>query len=229
MARRSPDQALVERLERVREMLGAIGPEVIGHRLRRLRNLQGLSIREVASKAQISKNSLLRLEQGGGTQPVTVLKVCSSLGLHIERLADESPVGLQVAAVHRKADDRWFDISDMGSERLLGHNRPLKPSERRRAVAKGAHTPVNLLQARLLGGRAFPSVLEIYQETPARSHVGEELAYVLKGRAVITVGTTKYTLAEGECLSFWSAEPHSYAPASNDQVPVQILSVRIEG
>jgi len=93
---------------------------------------------------------------------------------------------------HQKGDDRWFDVADMGSAPLLGvADRALTAAERKRAVAKGAQAPVNLLNSRLPGGKVLPSILEVYQESPVRSHVGEELAYVLSGTAIITVGEKK--------------------------------------
>lgn len=225
----SADAHLIQRLNRIRALLDSVGPEVLGHRIRRLRDRQGLSIREVADRAQVSKNSIVRLEQGGGTQPITLLRVCSVLGLHVERLAEPTGEDMRLAATHRAADDRWFDAGDMGSAPLLEADRPLTAAERKGAVRGGVKTPVNMLQCRLPGGCFLPSVLEVFEETAPRSHVGEELAYVLEGQAVITVGGEAHVLSQGEAITFWSAEPHTYAPADSDEVPVRILSVRIDG
>ncbi len=71
--------------------------------------------------------------------------------------------------------------------------------------------------------------MEIHQATDARSHVGEEFAYVLRGNATISVGGRDYILDEGESIVFWSAEPHTYAPTDPSAGPVRILSVRIDG
>lgn len=223
------DVALIERIERIAALLKRIGPELLGNRVRRLRDQQGLSIREVAAQASISKNSIVRLEQGRGTQPITVLKVCSVLGIHIERLAAPTSEDLLMAVTHRNKDDQWFDAADMASKPLLNANRPPTPSERKRAVAQGALAPINLLKCRLPEGRILPSVLEVYQESPIRTHVGEEFAYVLSGTAIITVGSKKHRLKAGESIAFWSAEPHRYAPADPKNVPVRILSVRVDG
>lgn len=223
------DEALLARLARVRTLLDEVGAEAIGDRVRRLRDLQSLSIRAVAERAGISKNSIVRLEQGGGSQPITLIKVCAVLGVHVDRLAEAGLQGMVNAVAHRRADDRWFDAGDMGSPALLGLDRALRPSERRRAVERGARTPVNLLRARLPDGRVLPSVLELYQETEPRSHVGEEFVYVLSGRARITIGDEAFVLAEGESVTFHSAEPHRYGPADPRRVPVRVLSVRIDG
>ena len=222
------DKKLLDRLGRVSRLLEEAGARTIGNRVRRLRDAQGVSIREVAEKAEISKNSIVRLEQGRGTQPITILKVCSTLGVHVERLAEPASEDV-VAATHRAKDDRWFDLADMGSQPLLDAKKPLTKQQRKKAVAAGATLPVNLLKSRLPGGKFLPSVLEVYGSSPVRSHVGEEFAYVLEGEAVITVGKKKHRLKQGESITFWSAEPHSYAPADPEKGPVRILSLRVDG
>ena len=222
------DDELIGRLERVASMLESVGAEVIGHRVRRLRDLQGLSIRELAEKASISKNSIVRLEQGRGTQAVTILKICAVLGVHTQRLAEPTNEDI-ISITHQKKDDRWFDGANMGSQPLLNSNRPLTANQRKKAVAEGAQVPVNLLQCRLPGGKILPSVLELHGPSPIRSHVGEEFVYVLSGTVIITVSDKKHRLKEGESMTFWSAEPHSYAPANAKNGPAMILSVRVDG
>ncbi len=228
MSEINDDKNLLDRLERVSRLLHKAGAKVIGHRVRRLRDAQGVSIREVAEKAEISKNSIVRLEQGRGTQPITILKVCSTLGVHVERLAEPSSDDV-VAVAHKNKDDHWFDMADMGSRPLLNAKKPITPRQRKQAVNAGASVPINLLKSRLPGGKFLPSVLEVYQTSPLRSHVGEEFAYILDGEGVITVGKKKYRLKKGESITFWSAEPHSYAPADPKKVPVRILSLRVDG
>jgi len=226
--RTDTDKKLLNRLDRISSLLDTVGSTVVGHRVRRLRDAQGFSIREVAERADISKNSLVRLEQGRGTQAVTVLKVCNVLGIHIERLAEPTAEDV-VAIAHKSRDDQWFDMADMGSRPLLDSKKPLTARQRKQAVADGASVPINLLRSRLPGGKFLPSVLEVYQASPLRSHVGEEFAYVLDGEALITVGKKKFRLAQGESITFWSAEPHRYAPADPKKGPVRILSVRVDG
>ncbi len=224
----STEHSLKERVSRVSGLVQQLGPKVFGHRIRRLRDLQGLSIRSVADKAGISKNSIVRMEQGRGTQAVTVLKVCNVLGIHVERLIDSSNNELKVAMVHRNEDDRWFDSSDIASASLLGiTDRAITSEERKQAVRQGSISPVNLLQCRLQGGNILPCVLELHQKSSERSHVGEEFVYVLQGSAIISIAGQDHRLEEGESIAFWSAEPHSYAPADPQKTPVKILSVRV--
>ena len=222
------DQELIGRLDRVSAILNQIGAEVLGNRVRRLRDLQGLSIREVAEKASISKNSIVRLEQGRGTQPITIIKICAVLGVHIQRLAEPADEDV-ISVTHVKKDDQWFDGANMSSQPLLNSKRPLTAKQRQQAVSQGAQLPVNLLKCRLPGGKILPSILELHGPSPVRSHVGEEFVYVISGTVIVTVSDKKHRLKQGESMTFWSAEPHSYAPANSKSSPATILSVRVDG
>lgn len=204
-------------------VLASLPPAVIGGRLRRAREAQRLSVRDAAEAAGLSKTSVVRIEKGEEARPITILKMCAALGLHIERLA--APDRDESVATHRREDDRWYDMVDFGAGPLGGEDRPLSPEERAAYVQKGAHTPLLMLHSRLAQGKALPSVLELYAASEPRSHPGEEFVYVLAGTAKIGVAGVDYVLTEGESMEFWGTEPHTYGPA--DDRPARVLSVRI--
>ena len=215
------------RLERdVSELLKTVPPEVVGNRLRRARTRQGLSIRELAERANVSKNSIVRLESGGMPQAITVVKLCSAMGIHVAAIAKPTPEEGQIVAIHRRDEDRWYDLTDFGAGPLA--DRPLTEAQRRTMVEKGTKVPLLLLKSRLEAGNILPTVIELYQQSERRSHPGEEMVYVLSGRAEISVGSETFTLDEGESATFWSAEEHAYAPAEGAELPVRVLSVRID-
>jgi len=216
-------------LARTKTLLDTLGSAVVGDRLRRARIRMGLSIRSVADDAGLSKTSIVRLEAGAAVRASTVLRVCEAMGLHVNRLADLSDDAGRPFALHRAEDDRWVDMADAGGGHLLGLDRPLSQEERARAVAEGARVPLCLVRSRLAGGRVLPSVLELYGPSTLRSHQGEEFVYVLSGRLRIEIGDQAIELAEGESVTFWSAEPHRYAPADPSDGPTRVLSVRTEG
>ncbi len=218
MDENAKDRALIERQSNVAKLIRSVGPEVLGNRLRRIRNRQGISIRDVAAQAGVSKNSIVRLEQGRGTQAMTVLRICTVLGIHVEKLADGEEMTTGIA--HREEDDAWYDMVDFGAGPLQG--------DRRKAAEHGV-VPLNILKSRLPNGRVLPTIVEVYGPSPTRSHAGEEFAYVLEGEAVITVGQDKFHLKQGESVTFWSAELHTYAPSPGSPLPVRILSVRVDG
>jgi transcriptional regulator with XRE-family HTH domain len=201
-------------------------PAVLGSRIRRARKRMGLSIRDLAESANVSKNSIVRLESGGMPHATTLLKVCGALGIHVASIAKPGPAEQQITAIHRHTDDRWFDLTDFGAGPLEDH--PLTAEERRERVGKGVQVPLMILTSRLESGRLLPTVLELYQASESRSHPGEEFVYVLEGAATITVGDEVFELDAGESATFWSAEEHRYAPAPGSRLPVRVLSVRID-
>lgn len=203
-------------------LVARVGAEVIGDRIRRLRIGMGLSIRDVAARAALSKTSVVRLEQGLACRPATLVQVCEVLGVHLERLEDGETA--ETGAVHRAGDDRWFDMTDVAAGPL-----PL-------TVTRGARTPrvttqvavaVDLLKSRLANGRVLPTILEVHAESVARSHPGEEFVYVLSGRLRLRVGANVFDLKTGESACFWSGEPHQYAPIGRG--PARVLSIRVDG
>lgn len=203
-------------------LVARVGAEVIGDRIRRFRIGMGLSIRDVAARAALSKTSVVRLEQGLACRPATLVQVCEVLGVHLERLEDGETA--ETGAVHRAGDDRWFDMTDVAAGPL-----PL-------TVTRGARTPrvttqvavaVDLLKSRLANGRVIPTILEVHAESVARSHPGEEFVYVLSGRLRLRVGANVFDLKTGESACFWSGEPHQYAPIGRG--PARVLSIRVDG
>lgn len=219
---------IIDQQKAMRELLASASPVVIGARLRRARRSIGLSIRDLAALALVSKNSIVRIEQGGTPNSMTVLKLCEALGIHVASLAKPSKKESETFAVHRAEDDRWYELSDFGSGVLAGLDRPLTEKERRELVRRGARVPLLILKSRLDAGKLLPTVVELYSPSDVRSHAGEEFAFVLKGDAIITVGGRPVKLGEGESVTFWSAEEHIYAPAQGSSLPVRILSVRLD-
>jgi transcriptional regulator with XRE-family HTH domain len=217
----------VEILEQEREaarLLAGIAPEVLGERMRRARLRQGRSIRDLAAAAGLSKTSIVRLEQGGSAYPLTVVKLCAALGLHLASLvADRHDAG--TVAVHRHADDRWYDLTDFGAGPLGTLSAP-----ERAALVKESPTvvPLLILSSRLAEGRLLSTVIEVFSQSEPRSHPGEEFVFVLSGTAKIRVGQQDYELIEGESIVFRSIEPHAYAPADGSKLPVKLLSVRLD-
>jgi transcriptional regulator with XRE-family HTH domain len=209
-------------------VMAGLSPESLGERLRLARMRQGRSIRDLAEAAGLSKSSIVRLEQGGGTYPMTIVKVCAALGLHVARLRDPERAGDDRLAVHRHGDDRWYDLVDFGAGPLGGVDRPLTTEERAELARQGATVPIVVLASRLSDGRLLSNVMEVYGPSPTRAHPGEEFVYVLDGAVTITIGETPVTITKGESLVFRSAEPHTYAPVEGARIPSRLLMVRLD-
>jgi transcriptional regulator with XRE-family HTH domain len=208
-------------LEQVRILLRSVPGATVGARLSRARKRLGLSIRDLATAAGVNKNSVLRLEAGGKPQPTTVQKICVAMGLSVEEVLRAATVEDEIA-VHRAVDDRWYDQRDF-TKGPLGAG-ALSDAER----AKLDVPAICLhLDCQLDGGQILSHVIELYGESPARQHRGEEFIYVLKGAAKIQVGNQAVELHEGEAFCFWSSDVHTYAPAEGADLPVRLLSVTV--
>jgi quercetin dioxygenase-like cupin family protein len=84
-----------------------------------------------------------------------------------------------------------------------------------------------LLSNRLETGSLMPNVIELYGPTETRSHLGEEMVFVLAGKVRVWVGERSFDLSEGEAMTFWSSEPHRYEPAEGSERPARVLSVTV--
>lgn len=203
----------------LKSMIEKAGYAVIGQRIRRIRLRANITIRQLADKAQVSKNTLLSLEQGNPTHLSTIKVICRALKMKPEELAGAEFTQPAVVAVHRNSDDVWFDMNSFvnGDE-----NSPLGPGPHADTV-----TPFCLLNSRFGDGRFNPNVVELTQATPSRSHRGEEFVYVLGGRIRVNVGTQVFDLETGDSMCFWAAETHNYEPLGDD-LPARILSIILD-
>ena len=197
---------------------------IAGARLRRVRLQQGLSIRQISALAGISKTSVVEVEAGRSARRATYLKVATVLGLHLENLLHSGTADGLPYAVHRKADDRWFDLARFDEGPLPA---PAQNDPAARGGIVGA-TPLNILGSRLEQGRIKPTIIEVSAPSERRAHAGEEHVYVLQGCAIVEIGEHRITLEEGESVTFWSAEPHAYLPHPDSALPVRLLSVRVD-
>ncbi len=204
--------------ENVRQLAGA--------RLRRTRIQQSLSVRTVAEKANLSKTTVVAVEAGRAIRVGSYLKVAELLGLHLDVLLREAAPNDSPFAVHRREDDEWFDLSRFG-DGPLPQDAQHDQEERNRLALEGK-SPLNILRSRLDGGRIKPTIIEVSGPSERRIHPGEEHLFVLSGSASISVGGHVVELEEGESITFWSSEPHSYAPKQGSKLPTRLLSVRVD-
>jgi transcriptional regulator with XRE-family HTH domain len=204
----------------------------LGVRIRTHRQRQGLSVRDLAERAGIDKNTVLRIEKGLPTSYNTLVSIGEALNTNIARLTlpDNDP---EVPfAVHTHEMDEWRSYAPPG-----GPNDPAPPGDlddttRKHLAEEGAGAFLSVLKCHLPAGRVRSSLLELYDETHLRSHSGEEFVYCLRGRVRIKVADRAFTLSAGESATFWSAEKHNYAPAEGpipaDGEPALLLSVRVD-
>ena len=207
------EQSILESTVKAQELIARLGYETLGARIRRQRLNQGISVRDLAEKSQVNKNSILRLEKGLGSHPLTLVSVCQALSLHLDGLALADESDAQIASVHRVDQDTWHDLRNVAGGPLG-------------STLGAGQIPIQLLTSRFPNGRVVPTIIIVNQKTPISSHHGEEFVYVLEGSVKITVADKSFQLVAGESINFWSGEQHCYEPFECDET--KILSVRVD-
>lgn len=215
--RRSKKPSLQELVERV-------GLDVIGQRVRRLRGRQNYSIRDLAEVAQVSKNTLLRLEQGQPTHLSTITAICKALKVKPSELLSPEFGHVSVRAIHRNSDFVWLDMNNFKGS---GQDKPLDSASVREGTLGPEVTPFSIIQARLGGGIFNPNIILLTQPTPRRSHRGDEFVWVLQGKLRIVFEDGPIDLDVDEGCMFWAAEMHHYEPLSKD-IPTKVLSIVLD-
>lgn len=204
----------------------------VGRRVRERRLRHGLTTAELAARAGVTRQTIVRLESGRPCKADTFHRIRSALRLFTDFLVREDPP-FDFCVQHNPADAHWTV-----SRQKAGYQRhgiiadPVHeddPNERFRLGKLGFQPFFTcLFGSELPSGIMNQGLMEIYRETWVDSHPGEEFVYCLRGRAKMTVRGEEFLLEEGGALTFNAVEPHLYAPAEPlgpDDPPVVILIV----
>ncbi|MBC8102322.1 MAG: helix-turn-helix domain-containing protein [Cytophagales bacterium] len=194
-------------------------PKTLGARIQRYRLKQDLSVRDLAERSGVNKNTILRLEKGLTPSYATLTHVCEALGIHVAQLTRPEPEDSPVVLHSRDQEVRQAPAGAGG----------------RSSFAADETVLLSVLNCRLPGGRLNAAVLELFAESESVTHPGEEIVFCLRGTAALTVAGRVYPLHEGDAAAFWCAERHSYGPAGDagdsedaDRLPVRLLSLWID-
>jgi transcriptional regulator with XRE-family HTH domain/quercetin dioxygenase-like cupin family protein len=197
---------------------GASGPASVGRRLRRERERQGIGVREMSRRVNLSASLISQIELGRATPSVgTLYAIVTELNISLDELFFEA----------RAAAQGESDGVGTAGARDTGH--PRASAKRARAEAP-ARTPVvrgDDRQSIHLGSgvtweRMSPDaehgvdfLYVIYDvggaSAPERSlmrHAGREYGHLLEGRLNVTIGFETYELLPGDAISFDSTAPH---------------------
>ncbi len=159
----------------------------LGDRLRRLRQVHGLSQREVARMTQITNGAISMIEQNRVSPSVASLKkILTAFGLSLaEFFADDFELKAQV---FYRAADMTRIAEGLVVLRQVGTN----ISQRKLQV---------LHETYAAGGDTGAAML---------SHEGEEAGVVVRGQIEITVGGQREVLGPGDSYYFSSRLPHRF-------------------
>ena len=184
----------------------------VGGLIRRERQKQGLSLRELARRVQISASMLSQVENDRTRPSVsTIYAIATELGLSIDALLSDSggQTGSAVAVGGPRTRRGLAAAAPVLAELSC---QLVRPDERRKLELESGVT-WELLSDLLPHMVDFMFVT--YQPGGSSSssgklmrHTGTEFAFLLRGRLKIQVGFDEYVLEPGDALAFDSSEPH---------------------
>ncbi len=211
------------------------GPErarAIGEKLRAARQNQQMSLRELATKAEVSASMLSQVETGKAYPSVrSIYGIAAALGLPVDYFfpepeaarptAPEPPGGpaLGAAGDLTASEMRQASLGAAGESAAAETTAPASP----RAAAPVVHAagrPAIELKGGVMWSRltalAEPGAefLEVTYAPGATSganlshHAGREFGLVLEGKLVVELAFEAYTLLPGDSIIFDSATPH---------------------
>ena len=166
---------------------------LIGPRIRQLRERREFSIEALAKQSGCSAEMIAALEAGDLVPSLTpLLRLARGLGVRLGTLLDDQ--SLDGPAVVRKDDlgaAIHFSGNDPARKRSTLDFHPLAPHKAARNME--------------------PFLIDVHPasgEVPLNDHEGEEFIYVLSGHIEILYGKDAYRLEAGDSIYYESAVPH---------------------
>ncbi len=179
----------------------------IGKRVRSVRLQRAMSLQELASRTNLSKSLLSKIENGKVSSPVSNLfTIAKALNTKITYFFNDQDENLPIILV-RKNERRQFHRAGAHfgyTYEALGYKRKEKLME--------------------------PFILYMDKKTEKNvtfSHPGEEILFMLEGIWEFKHGDQKLILRKGDCIYFDASIPHSGRPMGNK--PVKAFMVICSG
>ena len=169
----------------------------VGERLRAIRLLRRLTLREVADAAGVSESFVSQLERGRSSASVATLqRLSAAVGIEISDLfADEGCAGHRVLRRHERQQLEW---GHLGRKALLTP-KPFHSLE----VVSAAFDP---------GGSTG--------DEPYTHGDSEELLLVLAGRIQLQLGSELLDLEAGDSVNYRSSTPHRVTNRGDESAEV---------
>lgn len=182
---------------------------IIGEKIKSIRNNQKMSIQELAERTGLTMEQVSRIEENVDIPSLTpLMKIARALGVRLgtfldEQLNEEGPVICRKG----KADDT-ISFSNHASQ-------------------EWQHMHYHSLAKNKIDRHMAPFIIDIEDNKEKNffpsDHEGEEFIMVLKGELEITYGKSTYLLKEGDTIYYDAIVPH-HIHAANGK-PAQILAV----
>ena len=182
----------------------------VGQNLKELRRRKGLTLREVAEAADVSKGFVSQIERGNANPSIGVLK----------RIADV--LGVTLGALVDGDSAAQSDGKTAEEGRTTRNDLQIVRSDRRKMIAwPGSRSTTFLLTPDLQ--RKLEVILDVYEpgeyeQGELYTHEGEEFGLILEGRYEITVDNETHVLDAGDSVYFSSTLPHHMRPLPGEHV-----------
>jgi transcriptional regulator with XRE-family HTH domain len=184
------------------------GVEMIGQRLKTIREEKGLSLDDLSNMTGFDVDVLAGIENKD-VQPQlgTIIKLSKALDSAFIRVM--SGVGSKLYSVTRRNERTAVSrsTSKKGKNKLYSYN-SLAPE------VKGRHM------------EALMVTLEVNPEEELSVHDGEEFIYVVDGEVAVKIGDDRFELTKGDSVYYLSTTPHMVAAKTGT---AEILAVIYEG
>ncbi len=175
----------------------------LGQRIRSRRLHQGLTGTELARRAGVSRSLVSQVERGGLSPSIEVLRrIALALELQVGMLFDGVEPGCDAGGSGRRA-------------------RLVRRHARKVLSLPASHVHYELLSPDLQGKLEFVRMVVdpgAVMPSTGWSHGGEESILVLEGQAVFRYGDERFTLDEGDAITFDSSLPHLLENAGDGPV-----------
>ena len=187
--------------------------QLVGQRIRRLRQQNGTSLRQQAADAGVAPSALSALENGRGGMSLSALqRVAAEFGLSITDLLAAPP----------ETDDRQKTANGRKNARIEKFS---DCSAMPTAIRRGKGVLYQLLGTGS-GHLLQPYVLSFlpgggYGSDPM-GHPGEEFAYVVIGEVELLLGEAVHPLRQGDAVRFRTETPHSFKNSSPTGIAVVV-------
>ena len=186
----------------------ATSPEKdLGKRIRCMRLKRAITLQQLASRTNLSKSLLSKIENGKVSSPVsTLFTIAKALNTKITYFFSDQDENLPIILV-RKNERRQFHRINARfgyTYESLGYKRKEKLME--------------------------PFILYMDKKSARNvtfSHPGEEILFMLEGTWEFKHGDQKLTLKKGDCIYFDASVPHSGKPIGNK--PIKAFMVICSG
>jgi transcriptional regulator with XRE-family HTH domain len=177
----------------------------LGRVARRIRDSQGLTLADVASRAGISAAMLSRLETGRTSPSLeTIVSLAQALGVKASHLLQD--IGVEDESAQVVHAGQGLEVIRRGTKR--GHTYHLLAAQR---------GPRKVFEPFLV---TLTDKSEVF---PGFEHPGTEFLHILSGEIVYRLGHRSYHLKPGDSLTFQGGVAHG--PEKLVKVPIRMLSI----